>query len=71
MSACWSGWRTKASRQRHGGEGSGVEWHAEEGWGFAFHAYRCERYELSIFPSGEFIGPPEDAFEAAARAYLR
>jgi hypothetical protein len=43
----------------------------EEGWGFAFYTYSNERYELSVFPSGEFHGPPEDAFEAAANAYLR
>jgi|SRR5665213_1676432 len=42
----------------------------EEGWGFAFYAYSGDRYELSIFPSGEFFGPPEDAFEAAAEVYL-
>jgi hypothetical protein len=43
----------------------------EEGWGYAFFAYSSERYELSVFPSGEFLGPPEDAFAAAAGAYLR
>jgi hypothetical protein len=43
----------------------------EEGWGFAFYTYSNERYELSVFPSGEFVGPPEEAFRAAAGAYLR
>ena len=43
----------------------------EERWGFAFYTYSHERYELSIFPSGEFMGPPEDAFQASAAAYLR
>jgi hypothetical protein len=38
----------------------------EERWGFAFYTYSRERYEISIFPSGEFLGPPEDAFEASA-----
>jgi len=38
----------------------------EEHWGFAFFTYSNERYELSIFPSGEFFGPPEEAFRAAA-----
>ena len=38
----------------------------EEGWGFAFYTYSNEKYELSVFPSGEFYGPPEDAFEASA-----
>src|SRR6266571_1434504 len=43
----------------------------QERWGFAFYTYSSERYELSVFPSGEFFGPPEEAFEAAAGAYLR
>ncbi|HEY8744203.1 MAG TPA: hypothetical protein VIU62_13945 [Chloroflexota bacterium] len=43
----------------------------EEGWGFAFYAYSSERYELSVYPSGEFLGPPEAAFHVAAEAYLR
>ena len=43
----------------------------EERWGFAFYTYSHERYELSIFPDGDFLGPPEDAFQASAQAYLR
>ena len=43
----------------------------EERWGFAFYTYSHERYELSIFPDGEFMGPPEDAFQASAQAYLQ
>jgi hypothetical protein len=42
----------------------------EERWGFAFYTYSNERYELSVFPSGEFLGPPEDAFRVAAGVYL-
>jgi hypothetical protein len=42
----------------------------EERWGFAFYTYSSERYELSMFPSGEFLGPPEEAFQVAAGAYL-
>jgi hypothetical protein len=42
-----------------------------ERWGFAFFAYSSEKYKLSVFPSGEFYGPPEEAFHTAARAYLR
>jgi hypothetical protein len=38
----------------------------EERWGFAFYTYSNERYSLSVFPSGEFFGPPEDAFEASS-----
>lgn len=40
----------------------------EERWGFAFYTYSSERYELSVFPSGDFFGPPEEAFEMAAQA---
>jgi hypothetical protein len=43
----------------------------EEGWGFAFYSYANERYELSIFPTGEFFGSPEDAFEVSAGLYLQ
>ncbi len=42
----------------------------EERWGFAFYTYSGSRYELSVFPSGEFFGPPEDAFAVSANAYL-
>jgi hypothetical protein len=40
-------------------------------WGFAFYTYSNDRYELSVFPSGEFLGPPEQAFQVSAKAYLR
>ena len=42
----------------------------EDGWGFGFYTYSNDKYELSVFPSGEFRGTPEDAFDTAARAYL-
>lgn len=42
----------------------------EEGWGFAFYSYGGDRYELSVFPSGEFFGTPEEAFQTAAGVYL-
>jgi len=42
----------------------------EERWGYAFFAYISERYKLSMFPSEEFFGPPEDAFDRAAAVYL-
>ena len=42
----------------------------EERWGFAFYTYSHERYELSVFPSGEFLGPPEDALRVSAELYL-
>lgn len=43
----------------------------EERWGFAFYTYSNERYELSMFPSGDFFGTPEEAFQVSAGAYLR
>ncbi|MGI8424696.1 MAG: hypothetical protein ACR2NO_11420 [Chloroflexota bacterium] len=43
----------------------------EERWGFACYTYSHERYELAMFPSGQFQGPPEDAFHVSAQAYLR
>jgi hypothetical protein len=42
----------------------------EEGWGFAFYTYSGSRYELSIFPSGEFFGTPEEALQVSAGLYL-
>ena len=42
-----------------------------ERWGFAFYTYSNDRYELSVFPSGEFFGPPEDAFQVSANVHLR
>lgn len=35
-------------------------------WGFAFYTYSNERYELSVFPSGGFLGAPEEAFHVSA-----
>ncbi len=35
-------------------------------WGFAFFTYNNEKYELSVYPNGEFTGKPEDAFRASA-----
>ncbi len=39
-------------------------------WGFAFFTYSNEKYELSVFPDGQFIGKPEDAFVLSANLYL-
>jgi hypothetical protein len=47
-----------------------LRYFGDERWGFAFYTYSNERYELSVFPNGEFFGPVEDAFAAAAQAYL-
>jgi hypothetical protein len=42
----------------------------EDQWGFAFYSYAGERYKLAAFPSGEFRGPPEEAFRVSAERYL-
>lgn len=42
----------------------------EDRWGFAFYTYSREKYELSVFPSGDFFGTPEEAFHVSASAYL-
>jgi hypothetical protein len=39
-------------------------------WGFAFYTYSHEKYELSVYPSGQFIGTPEEAFLLSAMVYL-
>lgn len=38
----------------------------ENRWGFAFYTYSNERYELCMFPSGDFYGTPEDALQASS-----
>ena len=38
----------------------------EERWGLAFYSYAHDKYELSVFPTGEFWGTPEVALQAAA-----
>jgi hypothetical protein len=42
---------------------------ADDRWGFAFYTYSSDKYELSVFPSGEFFGKPEEAL-AASSLYL-
>jgi|SRR5579884_3326923 len=53
---------TKLCRLRYFGD--------EERWGFAFYTYSNDRYESSVYPSGDFLGPPEEAFRTAAGVYL-
>ena len=47
-----------------------LRYFSEDRWGFAFYTYSHEKYELSVYPNGEFFGKPEDAFVASAEAYL-
>ena len=42
----------------------------DDGWSFAFYSYASDRYEPSIFSSGDVLGPPEDAFDLAAGIHL-
>jgi hypothetical protein len=39
-------------------------------WGFAFFTYSHEKYELSVYEDGQFIGKPEQAFRISAGVYL-
>ena len=39
-------------------------------WGLAFYSYASEKYELSVFPTGDFKGTPEEAFQVAAGLHL-
>ena len=36
-------------------------------WSLAFYTYTHERYEPCIFPTGEWFGTPEEAFDVGAR----
>lgn len=42
-----------------------LRYFGDDQWGFAFYTYSNEKYELSIYPNGEFFGKPEDAFLAS------
>ena len=43
-----------------------LRYFGQDRWGFAFYTYSHEKYELSVFPNGEFFGKPEQAFLASA-----
>lgn len=38
----------------------------DDQWGFSFYTYSNEKYELTVFPNGSFIGKPEQAFLLSA-----
>ncbi len=42
----------------------------ENRWSFAMFGYSNEKYALTMLPSGDFYGTPEEAFAAAGGAYL-
>jgi hypothetical protein len=35
-------------------------------WSLGFFAYSSEKYELAMFPSGDFFGTPEEGFDVGA-----
>ena len=43
-----------------------LRYFSKDRWGFAFYTYSHNKYELSVYPDGEFFGKPEDAFLASA-----
>ena len=43
-----------------------LRYFGDDQWGFAFYTHSHEKYELSVYPNGEFLGKPEDAFLASA-----
>ena len=47
-----------------------LRYFGDDRWGFAFYTYSNERYELSVFPDGQFFGKPENAFLASS-VYLQ
>jgi len=42
----------------------------EDTWGLAFYSYAHDKYQLSVFPTGEFFGTPELALKTAAELHL-
>lgn len=48
-----------------------LRYFGQDQWGFAFYTYSNERYELAIYPHGDFLGKPEEAFFVSASLYLQ
>lgn len=42
----------------------------DEKWGVSFYSYSNRKYELSVFPSGDFFGTLEIALKTAAEFHL-
>jgi hypothetical protein len=42
----------------------------EDAWEFAFYAQSNNRYEPALYPTGEALGTPEEAFRLSAGVYL-
>lgn len=48
-----------------------LRYFGEDRWGYTFYTYSNDKYELCVYPNGEFLGKPEDAFLASAGVYLQ
>lgn len=47
-----------------------LRYFGDDRWGLAFFTYSNEKYEFSVYPSGQFIASPEEAFITSGMAYL-
>ena len=47
-----------------------LRYFGDDRWSYAFYTYSNERYEPTIFHSGDWFGTPEEAFDIGA-TYLR
>ncbi len=47
-----------------------LRYRGQEHWSFDAYSYAAERYEPSVFGTGEWVGQPEDAVELCASLYL-
>jgi hypothetical protein len=47
-----------------------LRYFGDDRWGYAFYTYSHDKYELTVYPDGDFFGKPEDAFLEAAGLYL-
>jgi len=47
-----------------------LRYFSDDQWSYAFYTYSHEKYELSVYPNGKFLGKPEDAFLQSAGVYL-
>jgi len=47
-----------------------LRYFGDDRWSYAFYTYSNEKYEPTLFPTGDWFGAPEEAFDVGA-AYLR
>ena len=47
-----------------------LRYFGQDQWGFGFFSYSNEKYQPSVYPDGNFLGKPEDAFVTAAEVHL-